>query len=77
MNNPQTEITDREIVESFSSQKCMACGKRKGKAMSHCKRCYYLLPPEMRSALYNRFGQGYEQAFRASIEYLGEKHEQN
>jgi hypothetical protein len=63
-------MTKGEILESFKGQICAACGGKKGPRMSHCTPCYHSLPPEQRQALYRRFGDGYEEAFLASLEYL-------
>ena len=62
-----------EILESLGSTKCMSCGKAKYPKMSHCRSCYYALPPKMRSALYQGFGDGYEEAFEESLRYLADK----
>jgi predicted amidophosphoribosyltransferase len=64
------EMTDLEILESLDSEVCAACGRKKKSRMSHCRTCYYQLPPEMRKALYRRFDHGYQEAFRASLELL-------
>lgn len=69
-------MTDHEILDSLASDKCAACGNRKRRKQSHCSRCYFKLPPEMRQALYNRFDSGYQEAFRASMEFLQPKEEQ-
>lgn len=68
------DLTDREILENLASTDCLGCGGSKEYRNSHCRRDYYRLPPEMRSALYRRFGAGYEQAFRDSIDYLRENY---
>jgi hypothetical protein len=60
----------KSTLADFLGTKCSGCGGAKRSRMSHCRRCYYWLPPTMRQALYRRFGQGYEEAFTASVEYL-------
>jgi hypothetical protein len=60
----------REILESLGSTTCGACGGPKQPRMSHCSTCYYALPQYMRKALYQRFGEGYEQAYEESLVYL-------
>ena len=49
------------------------CNRRKEKRMSFCKTCYYRLPLEMRGALYQRAGHGYEEAYDEAVKYLEEK----
>lgn len=66
------ELTEREIFNSFISTVCQ-CGKPKKSRMSHCRACYHALPPEAKKALYQRFGQGYEEAYRKSLEILNER----
>lgn len=63
-------MNDLEMIRALSSKRCV-CGKNKGKGMSHCRTCYHSLPPEQKRALYNRVGQGYEEAYEKSIETLG------
>jgi hypothetical protein len=46
------------------------CGAKKGQKMSHCRSCYYKLPRKMQRDLYKRAGEGYEEAWDASVEYL-------
>lgn len=50
------------------------CDRRKKKGMSFCSTCYHRLPQEMKGALYQRSGHGYEEAYEAAVKYLeGEK----
>lgn len=58
------------ILAEFLGTKCSGCGGTKRSRMSHCRSCYLALPPAMRQALYQRFGEGYEQAWRDSIDFL-------
>jgi hypothetical protein len=71
-----SEITRQrrlEILDGLSSTTCGGCGKTKKAKMSHCRTCYYALPPKMRSALYQGFGCGYEEAYEASLQFLSER----
>jgi hypothetical protein len=61
-----------EILESLGSTKCEGCGKAKKYKMSHCRACYFKLPPRLRKALYQGFGDGYEEAYEESLEFLRE-----
>ena len=49
------------------------CNKRKQKRQSFCNACYYRLPLEMKQALYQRAGDGYEQAYDAAVKHLSKK----
>jgi len=56
-----------EILDSLRSVKCEGCGGKKKTAQSHCSKCYFKLSATLRSALYQRFGDGYEEAFEQSL----------
>lgn len=47
-----------------------ACGAAKPSRKSHCRSCYFKLPLDMRAALYNKIGSGYEEAYAASLAFL-------
>lgn len=68
--NEITQERRREILESLGSTTCEACGGPKKPKMSHCRSDYFKLPPNMRSDLYQGFGEGYEEAYEASLEFL-------
>lgn len=61
-----------EILRGLGSTTCEGCKGAKKAKMSHCRPCYYALPPKMRQTLYKRFGDGYEEAYEASLRYLKE-----
>lgn len=62
-----------EILAALKGTRCAGCGEAKKVMRSHCGKCYYALPPPMRTALYKRFGGGYEEAFEGSLQYLEER----
>ena len=62
-----------EILRGLGSTICEACGNRKQAKMSHCRTDYFALPRAMRNALYQRYGEGYEEAYEASLAWLAEK----
>lgn len=62
-------MTLQEIFEAFKSQTCQ-CGKPKVAHQSFCRACYYSLPRTMQHALYNRFGEGYEEAYEQACQHL-------
>lgn len=60
------------MLEELKGQKCY-CGARKAKMQTFCRAQYSSLPPRMRSALYQRFGDGYEEAYTKARKYLEEQ----
>lgn len=70
---PGTTVTARELarlaVHELGRGQCR-CAKPKHNRQTFCKACYYALPPEMRQALYNRVGEGYEAAYVAAVNVL-------
>jgi hypothetical protein len=63
--NPESE---HGIWTNLRGDAC-ACGDPKSPGKSFCRRDYFKLPHEMRSALYQR--ENYVDAFRAALKYLG------
>jgi hypothetical protein len=61
-----------EILSILGSKTCGSCGGRKREKMSHCTKCYYALPSATRRALYQGFGDGYEEAYEESLRILAE-----
>ena len=61
--------SDRDLYQKLMGKKCV-CGATKKPRMSHCSKCYWALPNPQRRALYNLIGQGYGEAFAASVETL-------
>jgi hypothetical protein len=42
-----------------------------------CRKCYYRLPQSLRTRLYNRFGEGYEEAYAEAVKRLGNEDKAN
>lgn len=59
-------------VKELQSETCY-CGAKKESGQTFCKREYFALPQKKRRALYNRIGEGYEEAYRDAREYLYNK----
>ena len=59
----------RRLIAELDSNEC-PCGGWKAKRRSFCGGCFRQLPGSLRLALYNRVGQGYEQAYAEAIEFL-------
>lgn len=58
-----------KILTNFSQTKCV-CGARKGEMKSFCYNCFLFLPQAIKTNLYNRFYEGYQEAFIEALEYL-------
>lgn len=68
----QVEDAGREavrLVRELEGRKCF-CGARKAPMSTFCSSDYFALPKAMRDALYNRIGEGYEQAYETAREFL-------
>jgi hypothetical protein len=59
-------LTPLNILDMFQSRVCV-CTFKKEPTRSHCSPCYFSLPKEQQTDLYQRFRQGYEQAFLRSL----------
>jgi hypothetical protein len=69
-----SESPNQQALREFESTTCAICRKAKKARQSFCVRCYFNLPAEMKTDLYKRFGQGYEDAYHSAKDYLlGEK----
>lgn len=71
----QIELTKDErprILRELQTVKCF-CGRKKGSGKTFCQKHYYALPKPMQSALYQRFGEGYEEAYTAARKWLKEQ----
>lgn len=61
--------TIAKLVAELKGTQCR-CGKRKRARQTFCSDCYYRLPRNLRGALYQLVGQGYEAAYQAAVDYL-------
>ena len=59
-----------QILQSLRGTQCEGCGTKKDPMKSHCRKCYFKLPKDLRSRLYSSFGHGYEEAFEDSLNVL-------
>lgn len=69
LNQTHDVATTQKYLESFKCGVCF-CGKKKLPRRSFCPKCFYQIPPDMKTALYKPFGQGYEQAYERALTYL-------
>lgn len=58
------------LIKSLQSTLCPGCGGHKESAQTFCRRCYFMLDGSLRSHLYDRVGQGYEEAVGAALKSL-------
>jgi hypothetical protein len=57
----------------FMATECCICHGAKPAKNGFCRGCYYSLPKAMKQALWQRFGEGYEEAHAAARQWLQEK----
>jgi hypothetical protein len=72
------EITRRQYLAAYrelGSSTCGGCGGKKRDGQSFCRNCYYSLPPQTRSKLYDSSGyaETYTEAKDLLLESKGEK----
>jgi hypothetical protein len=68
----QLELTKDErirILRELAEPKCF-CGAKKAMMQAFCRPHYSSLPKWMRDRLYQRAGDGYEDAYTAAREYF-------
>lgn len=67
---PLSESPDQRTYREFESEQCPVCNGKKRKRTGFCSRCYFSLPKDLRDALWQRFGNGYELAHEEAREWL-------
>ena len=60
----------RKIWDEFRSKLCAVCGSAKPPNNGFCRVCYHSLPKTLRSHMWRRFGDGYEEAHEAARQWL-------
>ena len=63
-------MEDREVFEAFMSTKCAGCDGAKRSRHAFCVRCYGRLPNALRTSLWKRFGEGFEQAYHGCLSWF-------
>lgn len=56
-------------LKELAGRECQ-CGKAKKPRMSFCYLCYKTLPGHMQKELYQRVGNGYEEAYDEALQHL-------
>lgn len=59
-----------EIFAEFSGRICPACHSIKRRQVAFCEDCFRKLPALLRSSLYKRFGDGFEQAYCGCLSWF-------
>lgn len=72
MSDTTTAPERTAMLAEWIGEKCR-CGRKKQKRQTLCRGCYYVLPAENRKRLYDRFGEGYESAYKSAVEILDGK----
>lgn len=67
---PTPKMTLADCVRLLNSEECPNCRSHKPAKMVFCRTCYARLPGELKTALYRRYGKGFEQAYFASMARL-------
>ena len=57
----------------FMATECCICQGAKPPKNGFCRGCYHALPKPMQRALWQRFGEGYEEAHAAARAWLQER----
>lgn len=63
-------LSARDAIRSLRSPICPACVGEKKPYKTLCGGCYHALPRNVARALYQRVGEGYEQAVAAAFRSL-------
>lgn len=58
------------IFADFSGRICAGCHSVKRRQTAFCEKCFHRLPALLRSALYKRFGEGFEQAYCGCLSWF-------
>lgn len=65
-------MESKDILEVFHGTRCMGCQGHKSRHVAFCRSCYFQLPRALKSALWQRFGDGFEKAFMGSLSWFRE-----
>lgn len=64
------EIPTRAALIDLASPIC-ACGARKKRRQTFCRRDFFRMPKGLRDSTYNPMGDGYVEAYARCLEFLG------
>lgn len=63
-------MESREIFAVFVGTTCAGCDGAKRRHVAFCSSCYRELPRALKSALWQRFGSGFEQAYMGCMSWF-------
>ena len=68
---PTLEIRDQRFyVDLLRGRECPSCGHGKNIRQVLCRVCYYSLPTDLRNRLYDKLGDGFEEAVDDALKWL-------
>lgn len=59
-----------EIFDAYVGKECAGCKGPKQKRNAFCLACYRQLPAALKNSLWKRFGEGFEEAYQASLSWF-------
>ena len=65
-------MTNSEIARSLAANQCPTCDSSKAPKQSFCKRCYLMLPMDLKGRLYTPV-PAYFDVFRSAFEFIKDK----
>jgi len=71
VENNEIKKYQNSYLAALYSDECV-CGENKKPKKTFCYSCYKKLPHDLQIDLYNRMGDGYEQAYDAAVKWLEE-----
>lgn len=60
-----------DLLRELKGTTCQ-CGADKKSMQTFCTPCFFHLPRHMRHALYDKIGEGYEEAYTAALQHVRE-----
>ncbi len=66
-------MTLRDCAQILESNRCPACQRPKVANTAFCTRCYFSLPQPVRTKVWRKFGEGFEEAYDKALEMLAGK----
>jgi hypothetical protein len=72
MSDSTTTPERTAMLQELIGETCR-CGRKKRRRETFCRGCYYALSSSDRKRLYDRFGEGYETAYKTAVEILDRK----
>lgn len=61
-----------DLLKELIGTACQ-CGSEKVKHQTFCRKCYFALPRHIQNRLYQKVGNGYEEAYQEAVDFLSLK----